>query len=130
MTRPALLEKGMIDVMKIFKQNWEDFKRALIEAFGEAVLSQALSIIVTGVIFLICFRVIYLFAQRKNRGMLSLWGLFGGMFFIPMLLLLAFTSYLCPKCRKVLTNRDGKAKKCPHCAASWIQEDSEAATSD
>lgn len=49
----------------------------------------------------------------------NLWGLLGAFFFIPALIALAFSSYLCPKCRKVLTNRDGRAKACPHCGASW-----------
>lgn len=53
-------------------------------------------------------------ASRKNRNGF-LWGgaaLFLG--FWPMIVL-AFTSFLCPKCKQAVTNQEASGGKCPRC---------------
>lgn len=52
-------------------------------------------------------------AARKNRSVLF-WGMLGC---IPILafLVLAFMPYLCPKCKKSITNTEWKNRTCPQC---------------
>jgi ssDNA-binding Zn-finger/Zn-ribbon topoisomerase 1 len=58
--------------------------------------------------------IIGLLAARKNRSGWG-WGLIGGLFLIPGLLVLMFMSYLCPKCRQSITNAEWKTRTCPRC---------------
>ena len=55
-----------------------------------------------------------LFAARKNRNAWA-WALFGGLFCLPTLLILAFVPFLCPKCQQSLSKDEWKRRRCPHC---------------
>ncbi len=53
-------------------------------------------------------------AGRKNRSRRG-WAI-AGFFLGPLsLLALAFCSFLCPKCKKPIKNREAKRGACPHC---------------
>jgi hypothetical protein len=54
------------------------------------------------------------FAARKNRNGLA-WGLIGGLFLLPAMVVLAFMPYLCPRCQGALKNSEWKDRKCPVC---------------
>ena len=58
--------------------------------------------------------VIGIMAIRKNRSFL-LWGFFGFFTFLVAGIALAFSSYLCPKCKKSLTNQQWRDRTCPTC---------------
>lgn len=62
----------------------------------------------------ICGTIIGILAYRKNRSALG-WGIVGGMFLIPGLLVLMFMPFVCPKCRKGLSNDEWKNRTCPSC---------------
>jgi uncharacterized membrane protein YeiB len=72
------------------------------------------------VMFLISYAItgilVGLLANRKNRNPWA-WGMFGGLFCVPTLLVMAFMSYLCPRCRSKLTNEQWAHKMCPKCGA-------------
>ena len=53
-------------------------------------------------------------AARKNRNGWA-WGLIGGLFFLPGLLVLMFMSYLCPQCQQSISNKEWKQRTCPRC---------------
>lgn len=53
-------------------------------------------------------------AARKNRNPWA-WGLIGGLFCLPGLLVLAFMSYVCPICKRDLTNDQWSKRTCPEC---------------
>ena len=53
-------------------------------------------------------------ATRKNRDGWT-WGLIGGFFCLPCLIALACLPYLCPKCKRPLTNREWERRECPTC---------------
>ncbi len=53
-------------------------------------------------------------AARKNRNGLG-WGLLGGFFLVPGLLVLMFLPFLCPKCQQSITNNEWKQRDCPRC---------------
>lgn len=55
-----------------------------------------------------------LMAKRKNRNPWA-WGLIGGLFCLPTLIVMAFMSYLCPSCQQPLTNDQWKQRTCPRC---------------
>jgi hypothetical protein len=57
-----------------------------------------------------------LLAARKNRSGWG-WGLFGGLFLLPGLLVLMFMSFVCPKCGQSLTNQEWKQRSCRRCGA-------------
>lgn len=81
-------------------------------------------VIVWAMAFLIAFPmsyfVTYYFAKRKNKNAV-IWGVFGAFSgLVPALLVLMVATYLCPKCRKALSNRESKTDKCPHCGASLV----------
>lgn len=58
--------------------------------------------------------VIALFATRKNRSPVG-WGIFGVLFAVPTALVLCFMPFLCPKCRKSLSNDQWNSRICPNC---------------
>ena len=58
--------------------------------------------------------VIGLLAARKNRNPWA-WGLLGGLSYMIALAVLAFMPYLCPRCRRPLTNSEWKERRCPAC---------------
>ncbi|MDK1030543.1 MAG: hypothetical protein QGD94_00890 [Planctomycetia bacterium] len=58
--------------------------------------------------------IVGLLANRKNRPALA-WGIFGALGFFPALLLLIFASFLCPKCKRALTNHEWKIRTCSTC---------------
>lgn len=58
--------------------------------------------------------IIGLLAARKNRNG-WLWGIIGGFFWVPSLIVLCFMNFLCPNCKKPLTNQEWKERKCPRC---------------
>lgn len=60
--------------------------------------------------------IIGLLAYRKNRNGL-LWGAVGGLFLIPGLLLLMFMPFICPQCKRSLSNSEWKSRQCPECGA-------------
>ncbi len=60
--------------------------------------------------------IIGLLAARKNRSGWA-WGLIGGLALLPGLLVLMFMPYLCPKCRKSLSNKEWKGRTCPRCGS-------------
>jgi len=64
--------------------------------------------------YIIAAIIIGLLAHRKNRNG-WLWGLIGGLFLLPGLLILMFMPYLCPKCKNKLSNQEWKDKTCPTC---------------
>lgn len=53
-------------------------------------------------------------AARKNRDRWA-WGLIGGFFCVPCLIALACLPYLCPKCKRPLTNGEWERRECPTC---------------
>ena len=53
-------------------------------------------------------------AARKNRSAGG-WALLGFLFGIFSLLVLMFMSFLCPRCRRPLTNSDWRHRHCPSC---------------
>ena len=66
------------------------------------------------IIGLVFFLVTAVFADRKNRAGIG-WGIFA-FFFGPIpLVILAFCSFLCPRCHRSLTNQQAWAKSCPNC---------------
>jgi hypothetical protein len=65
-------------------------------------------------VFIFWAVVVGLLAKRKNRSG-TLWGIVGGLSWVIALLILAFLSYLCPKCKKKLTNIEAKQHLCPDC---------------
>ena len=77
--------------------------------------AQAAAILVRMAIALVFAVPTAIFATRKNRSGIG-WGIFG--FFLgPIpLLILAFCSYVCPKCHLNLTNDQWRSKICPNCA--------------
>lgn len=58
--------------------------------------------------------IIGLLAARKNRNGVA-WGLIGGLFLLPGLLVLMFMPFVCPKCKQSLSNREWKQRTCPKC---------------
>jgi biotin transporter BioY len=55
-----------------------------------------------------------LLAARKNRNGL-LWGIIGGLFLLPGLIVLMFLPFLCPKCHMSLSNKQWRDRTCPSC---------------
>jgi biotin transporter BioY len=53
-------------------------------------------------------------AARKNRNGWA-WGLIGGIFLVPGLLVIMFMPFLCPKCQRSLSNKQWKDRTCPTC---------------
>lgn len=53
-------------------------------------------------------------ARRKNRSGLA-WGIGGALFAVWALIVLAFTSYLCPRCHQPLANDEARHGICPRC---------------
>ena len=60
--------------------------------------------------------IIGLLAARKNRNG-WVWGLIGGLFLLPVLLVLMFMPFLCPWCQQSLTNKDWKNRTCSRCGS-------------
>ena len=58
--------------------------------------------------------IIGLLAARKNRNGWA-WGLIGGLFLLPGLIVLMFLPYLCPKCRQSISKTRWKLRTCPRC---------------
>ena len=60
--------------------------------------------------------VIGLLARRKHRKAWA-WGAIGGCpcLFFPATIVLMFMSFLCPKCRRDLSNQEWKQRTCPRC---------------
>jgi hypothetical protein len=69
-----------------------------------------------GLLFCLLFfgAIVGLLAKRKNRDPL-IWGIFGAFFFMFALIVLMFMPYLCPKCKKPITNTQRKNKECLNC---------------
>jgi hypothetical protein len=67
------------------------------------ILIYVLGIIVLGAI-----------AARKNRDYMA-WGLIGGLFSIPCIVILAILPPLCPKCRRPLLAMEWRRRVCPTC---------------
>ena len=53
-------------------------------------------------------------AARKNRNGWA-WGLIGGLFLVPGLLVLMFMPFLCPRCHQSVSNQEWKSRTCPRC---------------
>jgi len=53
-------------------------------------------------------------ATRKNRDRWG-WALLGGFFCLPSVITLALLPYLCPKCKRPLTNDEWEREDCPTC---------------
>ena len=62
----------------------------------------------------VCGFIIGIFAARKNRNFV-LWGIIGGIFLLPGLLILSTLPVICPKCKRELSEKQWKDKFCPHC---------------
>lgn len=53
-------------------------------------------------------------AAQRNRDAAA-WGFIGGLFFLPSLIILMLCPYLCPRCRRPLSNKEWRARTCPQC---------------
>jgi len=61
--------------------------------------------------------VLALMAKRKNRDPWA-WGFIGAFFCLPTLVILAFMSYLCPKCKNPISDDEWRQKECPRCSGT------------
>ena len=61
--------------------------------------------------------VLGLLAKRKNRNPWA-WGLLGALALLPGAIVLMFMPYLCPCCRRSITNKQARADQCPSCDAA------------
>ena len=76
----------------------------------ESHFSCALALIVQ---LIIAVAIGYL-AARKNRNGWG-WGLMAFLFCIPTVIFLMFMPYLCPVCKRPLTNQEWRSGVCPSC---------------
>ena len=74
----------------------------------------AIKLLVSLVFYAIAAVIIGLLAARKNRNAWA-WALIGGLFLLPGLLVLMFMSYLCPKCKNPILNKEWRDRRCPWC---------------
>jgi hypothetical protein len=63
-------------------------------------------------------------AAMKNRDRWK-WGLIGGLFFLPSVLILAFLSPLCPRCHRPLSSEEHGRRSCASCEARERMEPDE-----
>ena len=61
--------------------------------------------------------VLGLLAKRKNRNPWA-WGVVGALALLPGAIVLMFMPYLCPRCRRSITNKEARAGTCPSCDAA------------
>jgi len=69
------------------------------------------------IMYVILATVIGSLAKRKNRNSWA-WGVIGAFFWSISLIVLCFLDFLCPNCKKPMTNQEWKDKKCPRCGWS------------
>ena len=60
-------------------------------------------------------------ASRKNRNTVA-WGIAGALSLVIALLVLAFKPYLCPICKREISNEDAKKGHCPNCESGTIAQ--------
>ena len=60
--------------------------------------------------------IVGLLAARKNRNAWA-WSVIGGLALIISLPVLMFMPYLCPKCKKGVSNEEWKSRSCPRCGS-------------
>ncbi|MBL8823019.1 MAG: hypothetical protein JNJ77_10560 [Planctomycetia bacterium] len=77
-------------------------------------MEQFMPYLVMLTVFLFFATIVGVLTSRKNRNGI-LWGLFGGLLFIPTMIALAFVRFLCPNCHNPLSNQQWKQRECPHC---------------
>lgn len=84
----------------------ENYAAALIVFFVFGVLPGVLGAILAA-----------MFAARKNRNPWA-WGIFGALFCVPTLIVMAFMPYLCPVCQTPISNKQARDGVCPNCYRS------------
>ncbi len=85
------------------------------DIYGESVMGLLIGNVMGFLIaYTIAAAIMGWLAARKNRNAWA-WGLIGGLFLLFGLIVLAFTPYLCPKCKQPITNSEWRNRTCPRC---------------